>query len=68
MYNAQTLSNIDFCNNTIYDPADGKIVGTNISKNTAKEFDCSVVDEGSRLQFTGRGFKIYNKQNIYNYG
>lgn len=67
MYNAQTLSNIDFCNNTIYDPADGKIVGTNISKNTAKEFDCSVVDEGSRLQFTGRGFKIYNKQNIYNY-
>ena len=68
MYNAQPLGNIDFCNNTIYDPADGKIIGTNIAKNTAKEFNCSVVDESSKLQFTGRGFKIYNKNNIYNYG
>ncbi|MCI8700586.1 MAG: hypothetical protein HFJ47_04535 [Clostridia bacterium] len=68
MYNAQPLVNIDFCNNTIYDPADGKIIGTNIVKNTAKEFNCGVVDESSRLQFTGRGFKIYNKNNIYNYG
>lgn len=67
MYNAQPLGNIDFCNNTIYDPADGRIIGTNIAKNTAKEFKCSVVDESSRLQFTGRGFKIYNKNNIYNY-
>ena len=31
-------SHIDFHNNTIYDPSDGKIVGTNIVKNTAKEF------------------------------
>lgn len=68
MYNAQPLGNIDFCNNTIYAPADGKIIGTNIVKNTAKEFNCSVVDESSKLQFTGRGFKIYNKNNIYNYG
>lgn len=68
MYNAQPLGNIDFCNNTIYDPADGKIIGTNIAKNTAKEFNCSVVDESSKLQFTGRGFKIYTKNNIYNYG
>lgn len=68
MYNAQPLGNVDFCNNTIYDPADGKIIGTNIVKNTAKEFNCSVVDESSKLQFTGRGFKIYNKNNIYNYG
>ena len=68
MYNAQPLSNIDFYNNTIYDPADGKIIGTNILKNTAKEFNCNVVDESSKLQFTGRGFKIYNKNNIYNYG
>ena len=68
MYNAQPLSNIDFFNNTIYDPADGRIIGTNIVKNTAKEFNCSVVDESSKLQFTGRGFKIYNKNNIYNYG
>lgn len=68
MYNAQPLGNIDFCNNTIYDPADCKIIGTNIIKNTAKEFNCSVVDESSKLQFTGRNFKIYNKTNIYNYG
>ena len=68
MYNAQPLGNIDFYNNTIYDPADGRIIGTNIAKNTAKEFKCSVVDESSKLQFTGRGFKIYNKNNIYNYG
>ena len=68
LYNAQTLSNIDFYNGTIYDPADGIIVGTNIAKNVSKEFKCNVVDETSKLQFTGRGFKIYNKSNIYNYG
>ena len=67
MYNAQPLGNIDFCNNIIYDPADGKIIGTNIVKNIAKEFNCSIVDESSKLQFTGRGFKIYNQNNIYNY-
>ena len=68
MYNTQTLDNIEFCNNTIYDPADGKIIGTNLIKNTAKEFTCSVVDESSKLEFTGKGFKIYNQNNIYNYG
>lgn len=68
MYNAQPLSNIDFCNNTVYDPADGKIIGINIKKNVAKEFACSVVDESSKLEFTGKGFKIYNKDCIYNYG
>ena len=68
MYNTQTLDNIEFCNNTIYDPADGKIIGTNLIKNTAKEFTCSVVDESSKLEFTGKGFKIYNQNNIYNFG
>lgn len=67
-YNAMPLSNIDFYNNTIYDPDDGKIIGTNISKSTAKEFRCSVVDESSKLEFNGRGFKIYNKDSIYNFG
>ena len=61
------LGNIDFCNNTIYDPDDGKIVGTNILKGTAKEFPCSVVDEASKLEFTGRGFKIYNQDAIYKF-
>ena len=68
MYNAQPLNNIDFCNNTVYDPADGKIIGINILKNAAKEFRCNVVDESSKLDFTGKGFKIYNKSNVYNYG
>ena len=68
VYNAQTLSNIDFNNNTVYDPADGKIIGINIHKNVAKEFVCNVVDEGSKLEFTGKGFRIYNKDKIYNYG
>lgn len=68
VYNAQTLSNIDFNNNTVYDPADGKIIGINIRKNVAKEFVCDVVDEGSKLEFTGKGFRIYNKNKIYNYG
>ena len=68
MYNAQPLSNIDFNNNTVYDPADGKIIGINIQKNVAKEFMCNVVDESSKLEFTGKGFRIYNKNAIYNYG
>lgn len=68
VYNAQTLGNIDFHNNTIYDPDDNRIVGTNLVKNMAKEFKCAVVDGNSKLQFTGRGFKIYNKDNIYNFG
>lgn len=68
VYNAHTLSNIDFYNNIIYDPDDNRIVGTNLVKNVAKEFRCAVVDENSRLQFTGRGFKIYNKDQIYTFG
>lgn len=66
-YNAIPLSNIDFANNTIYDPDDGRIIGNNILKNTAKEFVCSAVDESSKLEFTGRGFRIYNQNAIYKY-
>lgn len=66
-YNAMPLSNIDFANNTIYDPDDGKIIGTNIVRGIAKEFACGVVDESSRLQFTGKGFKIYNPKDIYKF-
>jgi serine/threonine protein kinase len=67
-YNATTLSNIEFYNNTIYDPDNGKIIGTNIVRNVAKEFICNVVDESSKLEFTGKGFKIYNSDKIYNFG
>ena len=68
LYHAQPISNIDFWGNTIYDPDDGKIIGTNLAKNTAKEFPCKVVDESCKLKFTGRGFKIYGKDHIYQYG
>ena len=67
-YNATPLSNIYFFNNTIYDPDDGKIIGINLLKDTAKEFPCSIVDESSKLEFTGKGFRIYNQDIIYNYG
>ena len=68
LYHAQPISNIDFWGNTLYDPDDGKIIGTNLAKNTAKEFPCRVVDESCKLKFTGRGFKIYGKDHIYQYG
>lgn len=66
-YSAMPLSNIDFCNNTVYVPDDGKIVGINTVKGTAKEFSCNVVDEASKLEFTGKGFKIYNQDAIYKF-
>ena len=66
-YNAMPLSNIDFFKNVVYTPENGKIVGINLVKNTAKEFLCSVVDESSKLEFTGRGFKIYNPNAIYDF-
>lgn len=68
IFNAQPLGNIDFYNNTIWDPGDGKIIGTNLSKKIAKEFPCNVVDESSNIRYTGKGFVIYNKDKIYNYG
>ncbi len=67
-YNTMTLENIDFHGSTIFDPSDGKIVGTNLAKGTYKEFKCNVVDENSKLVFTGRGFNIYTEDHIYNFG
>ncbi len=68
MYNAQTLGNIDFYNNIVYDPADGKIIGTNLCKNICKEFPCGVVDESSQIKRTKAGFTIYTKDSIYSFG
>lgn len=68
LYNADTLGNIDFCNDIIYDPTDGAIIGINVFKNVAKQFTCSVVDEESKLKLTRDGFKIFNNGEIYNFG
>ena len=66
-YNATPLSGICFYGNTIYDPANGKFIGVNPHTNKAKEFACDVVTESSKLEFTGRGFRIYNDDKIYNF-
>lgn len=67
-YNASPLSGICFYNNTIYDPADGKIVGTNYVKNQAKEFSCDVVFENSKLEFENGKFIITADDKIYSFG
>jgi hypothetical protein len=68
MYNATPLSSICFYNNTIYDPADKKIIGINYIKNQSKEFQCVVVNESSRLEFANGGFHITNEDKIYSFG
>lgn len=67
-YNASPLSGIYFYNNTIYDPADGKIIGTNYVKNQAKEFSCDVVSESSKLEFEDGKFIITTDDKIYSFG
>jgi len=67
-YNASPLSGICFHNNTIYDPADGKIVGINYVKNQAKEFSCDVVSENSALEFENGKFIITTEEKVYTFG
>lgn len=67
-YNAMPLSGICFYNNTIYNPSDEKIIGTNYLKNQGKAFDCNVVNENSTLKFNGRKFIIVGKDKIYTFG
>lgn len=66
-YNASPLFGMCFYNNTIYDPGNGKIIGINFVKNTAKEFSCNVVDESSKLEFKEGGFIITNDDKIYSF-
>lgn len=66
-YNATPLSGICFYSNIIYDPADSKFIGINPYTNNAKEFVCDVVQESSKLEFIGTGFRIYNDDKIYNF-
>jgi len=67
-YNAETLSNIEFVNNTIYDPSAGKIIGINYLKNVCKEFICDIVQEDSKLEFRDNKFIIINNEKIYSFG
>ena len=67
-YNASPLYGLCYYNHTIYDPGNGKIIGTNIVKNTAKEFECNVVDESSKLNFKNGKFIIANEEKIYSFG
>jgi len=67
-YHAYPLSNMEYVNNTIYDSADGKIVGTNLLKNVSKEFICTVVQEDSKLKFVNGKVIITNQEKIYSYG
>ncbi|MCL2869252.1 hypothetical protein FWF48_00365 [Candidatus Saccharibacteria bacterium] len=68
MYNATPLTNLYFYGGIIYDPGNSKIVGTNLTKNSAKEFACSVVDEASALRFDGHKFTIVAQDKIYRFG
>ena len=67
-FHASPLSGICFFGGTIYDPAGGKIIGTNVFKHAAKEFDCGAVDESSKLQFSNGGFTITTDDKIYRFG
>ena len=67
-YNVSPLSGICFYNDTIYIPGDGKIVGINYHKNLAKEFNCDIVAEDSKLEFDGKRFTIINDDKIYHFG
>jgi hypothetical protein len=67
IYHAVPLSGLCFAGGTIYDPAAGKIIGTNVFRDSAKEFACGVVDESSKLQFREGGFDIVTDTKIYRF-
>lgn len=68
VYEASTLSNICFYAGTIYEPVSGAIRGTNIDKNSIKDFSCHVVTGDSRLKFNKGKFIITNDRYIYQFG
>ncbi|MDR2524019.1 MAG: hypothetical protein LBC95_00545, partial [Candidatus Nomurabacteria bacterium] len=67
-YSATPLSGVCFANNTIFDPADGKIIGTNVFRNTAKEFVCAAIDESAKLRFSNGKFTIATDEKVYLFG
>lgn len=59
------LGNVCISNSTIFFPIDGKIRGFAYSKDVYKDFECSVVNNDSRLIKDGKKFIIINDENIY---
>lgn len=66
-YNCQ-LSNLCISNSTLFIPVDGKIRGFSYAKSVFKDFECSVVNDGSRLVKKKNKFVIINNENIYSLG
>lgn len=62
------LGNLCFSNGTIFIPIDGKIRGYAYSKDKFKDFECTVVDNDSKLIRKGNKFIIVNDDNLYQLG
>ena len=66
-YNCQ-LSNVCINNSTLFIPIDGKIRGYSYTKSIFKDFECSVVNDESKLIKKKNKFIIINDENIYSLG
>ena len=66
-YNCQ-LSCPCISNNTLFIPVDGKIRGFAYAKSAFKDFECGIVNDGSRLIKKKNKFVIINDENIYSLG
>jgi len=64
-YTADSLNNMFYVNNTVYDAGDGKITATNLIKNAVKEFPCAEITESSRLRFVDGHFEFISGNKIY---
>lgn len=60
-----TSENIIFFNNAIYYPLDGKICSINVFNLNYLEFECDKVFNTSKIEIIKDGFRIYNKNDIY---
>jgi len=63
-----SLANVCICKKTLFIPIDGRIRGFSYSKNTFKDFECSIVDGNSKLYKEKNKFIIVNDENIYSLG
>lgn len=63
-----SLNGLCIYNKTIFIPLDGKIRGFAYSKNLFKDFECQVVNAGSKLIKYKKKFHIINDENIYSFG
>lgn len=66
-YNCQ-LSYPCISNSTLFIPVDGKIRGFAYKKSAFKDFECNVVNDGSKLIKKKNKFVIINDENIYSLG